>query len=340
MTMNARGRRSGMAVFIVVMVSAVIGVFVAIVAFHGRDTRRKGSEKREKAQAESLAKGAHQHFLLKFSLMPTELYDAVSYSVGKNPYFDFLRKMGALSGNEFQAQSGVMDMGPMFFTGDKPGNITKGSDDQLVVKRSDKDENVYQNGKAGFGEDAENRHKMEYLLNHYILDIATDYPSSAQDQSIVVVSSRPHKEIAQIGITDTINSSSVSNNAPLDGWQDPFNGHYFVRSVKILSSRGAAQAVNKVYQTDSILVSIEATVRRDKQLSLVTRGGGRLKPLVVQKEVKTSVQSEQGWVTTKEEMESEEDFRHRVESTDDRKSDSGRRTEISTAIYFVSCKRK
>ena len=40
-------------------------------------------------QAYFSSRSAMQHFMLKYKLFPTELYDAVEISQGKNPLFDF-----------------------------------------------------------------------------------------------------------------------------------------------------------------------------------------------------------------------------------------------------------
>ena len=329
--------RAGMAVFIVVMVSAVIGVFVAIVLFHGRDTRRKGVEKRDRAQAYFLARGAQSHFLLKLRLLPTELYHAVSYAVGKNPYFDFSIPVDSISGSNFAPTGGVALFGPMFFTGSTPGNITKSADGHIEVNRSAEGDSLYQNGDVGFGASAENRPRMEYLLNHYALDIASDFPDTDPNAAIVTFSVDPHKEVAQFGMTDSIGGTSVlGKNNRVDAWADPFTGMYLVRQIKILGSGGMATGkAGKLYNTDSVMVITEATVLKDKQVSLVTRVGEGLKPLVIQRDTKTSLKQEQGWLEVKEERESDADFKRRAVSGD-RKSDSGKRTETCTEIYYVT----
>jgi hypothetical protein len=306
------------------MVTAVIGVFVTIVYFHGRDTRRKGGEKRDRAQAQYLAKGAHQHFLLKFKFLPTELYDAVSYAVGKNPYFDFAIDVSAVTGNTFQAQGGTPDFGPMFFTGGSGTQVTE-SGGKLVVNRS-AETALYFNTAAGFQNDANSRYRMEYMLNHYTLDIATDYPAQG-GAGIVVVSSDPHPDAARMGRAD------AAQGGRLTGWRDPFKGTYLVQSVRILGIGGAsAGTAGKKYQSDTVLLTTEAIVRRDGQLSLVSRdASGNLKPLVVQREIKTALKQDQGWLELKEEVEDAASYRARTDT-----DATARRTEISTGVYYVT----
>ena len=329
-------QRAGMAVFIVVMVAAVIGIFVVIVIFHGRDTRRKGVEKRDRAQAYYLARGAHNHFLLKLRCLLPEFYDATSYAVGKNPLFEFSTAVDSIQGNMFNPQGGRSEFGPMFFTGTNPGNVTV-ADGRIVINRSSEGDGIHRNDSTGFAASPENRAKMEYLLNHYNLDVCSDYPESDPDKAIVTVSATPHKEVAQFGVTDQVGTSSISNNARIDGWVDPFNGSYFVSSVRVLGVGGLTkEKTGHKYGQTSVLVVTEATVRKDNQVSLVTRQGGRLKPLVVQRETKTSLKQEQGWLEVKEERESQSSYERRAVSSGDRTSESGKRTEICTAVYFVT----
>lgn len=326
--MKHQRKTAGMAVFIVVMVAAVIGVFVAIVFFHGRDTRRKGAEKRDKAQAQYLAKGAHNHFLLKFKLLPTELYDAVSYAVGKNPYFDFSIKVKSADATGFIPADGVeADFGPMFFTGSGgKTRVTKDGDDQLGIDRASEGTGLYLG--AGLGGSAEdNKNKMEYLLNHYILDIATDFPDA--NTGIVLVDSEEHDEVAQMG-----RSGNISDNGRIK-WVDPFKGTYFVRSLRILGIGGASAGQRgKKYQSDTVLLTTEATVRRDAQVSLVSNSGGTRKQLLIQREVNTSLKQESGWLEVREDLEDAASYNER--SNGNASATSARRTEISTGVYFVT----
>lgn len=322
-------QRAGMAVFIVVMVAAVIGVFVAIVFFHGRDTRRKGAEKRDKAQAQYLAKGAHNHFLLKFKLLPTELYDAVSYAVGKNPYFDFSIKVKSADATSFVPADGVeADFGPMFFTGSAGKTVvTKDPDNQLGIDRAAEGTGLYA-GQGMGGSTEDNKNKMEYLLNHYILDIATGFPNAAT--GIVLVDSEEHDEVAQMG-----KSGNISDNGRVK-WVDPFKGSYFVRSLRILGIGGSKAATRgKKYQSDTVLLTTEATVRRDAQVSLVSNtSGGTRKQLLIQREVNTSLKQESGWLEVREDLEDQTSFNERSNGT--ASATSARRTEISTGVYFVT----
>lgn len=321
-------RRGGVAIFAAVMVCVVIGVMVSIVFFHGRDTRRKGAEKRDLAQARFMARGAHNHFLLKFRLLPSELYDAVSYAVGRNPYFSFNLQVDTVTGNVFAPAAGVLsDVGPMFFTGpiDNPGMVTA-SGGRLDIRRPSGDA-LFQNGAAGFSAGADNRARMEYPLNHFVLDIATDYPTF-DGKGVVQVTSTPHQDAAQMGRSD----SAFTRPRPTALWSDPFVGQYIVRSVKILGS-GAAGTVTagRRFESDSVLLTSEAFVLRDQQVSPVSRLDGKLKSLAVQRETATSIRTDSGHMELTEQRETEAQFRARAIDTK-----SARRTEVLTAVYLVT----
>lgn len=325
-----RRNRGGVAIFVAVMVCVVIGVMASIVFFHGRDSRRKGAEKRDQVQARFLARGAHNHFLLKFRLLPSELYDAVSYAVGRNPYFNFNLQMDTVTGNTFSPAPGVIcDVGPMFFTGPTTNaGMVSATGGRLEIRRPS-DDTIYQNAAAGFAGGADSRLRMEYFLNHFIVDIATDYPTF-DGNGVIQVSSTPHQDAAQMGKSDT----QFVRPRPPTRWCDPYIGQYIVRSVKILGSGAAGTATaGRRFESDSVLLTSEAYVLRDQQVSLVSRTDGKLKPLVVQRETATSIRSDSGHLELTEQRETEAQFRTRVVDTK-----SARRTEVLTAVYLVTRK--
>src|SRR5690349_12262397 len=85
--------RRGVAIFIVIMISLILSTFGVIRWSIESGSAHESELIIEKKQAEYLAKGAQQHALLKFRYLPTELYDAVAYSIGKNPCYDFGRAL-------------------------------------------------------------------------------------------------------------------------------------------------------------------------------------------------------------------------------------------------------
>ncbi len=98
-------RRSsrGMAIVVALVFAFCLMIMVFGIFKTGRSSRAQTKLSLIKAQASFAARSAMQHFLLKAKLFPTELYDGVEFSEGKNPLFDFTEfENGAkIEGQEF-----------------------------------------------------------------------------------------------------------------------------------------------------------------------------------------------------------------------------------------------
>lgn len=81
--------RRGMAIIIVMVFALCLLVMFGSMSFHHRSVAGRTKLSLRDQQAFFAARAAMQHFLLKARLFPTELYDAVEFKQGKNPYFDF-----------------------------------------------------------------------------------------------------------------------------------------------------------------------------------------------------------------------------------------------------------
>lgn len=81
--------RSGMAIVIVIVFAIAMMVLFVSLSFQHRSVAGRTKLTLRDQQAYFAARAAMQHFLLKARLFPTELYDAVEFMQGKNPYFDF-----------------------------------------------------------------------------------------------------------------------------------------------------------------------------------------------------------------------------------------------------------
>jgi len=81
--------RHGMAIIFVLVFALCLLVMFGSMAFHHRSVAGRTKLSLRDQQAYFAARAAMQHFLLKARLFPTELYDAVEFQQGKNPYFDF-----------------------------------------------------------------------------------------------------------------------------------------------------------------------------------------------------------------------------------------------------------
>lgn len=86
---NAYKTRRGMAIVIVLIFAVCLMVLFASMSFQHRSVASRNKLSLRDQQAFFAARAAMQHFLLKARLFPTELYDAVEFMQGKNPYFDF-----------------------------------------------------------------------------------------------------------------------------------------------------------------------------------------------------------------------------------------------------------
>ncbi|OGK08082.1 MAG: hypothetical protein A2W80_00105 [Candidatus Riflebacteria bacterium GWC2_50_8] len=104
--------RNGMALIIVIVFSLCLMVLFASMSFQHRSVAGRTKLNLRDQQAYFAARAAMQHFLLKARLFPTELYDAVEFKQGKNPYFDFAEfpfrnESGQPAFQKIQSLSGV-----------------------------------------------------------------------------------------------------------------------------------------------------------------------------------------------------------------------------------------
>ncbi len=316
-----RTPRRGIALLLVVIFSFVLAG-VAAILWHSASVQRPQREFiTEKKQAEYLARGAQQHFLLKFRYLPTELYDAIAYAIGKNPYYDFGRRHSPSCTAEQLAPEDVeKNPGPMFYF----GRIREFSIDPATGVPRIRREVDLDNPAPGLS-----GKKIKYLLKMYLLDVSTMYPTDDLD-GIVVINSAPHEDLAMGS-----------------GWRDPFVGNYAVQDATILGL-----ASGKRYDKDSLLVTTLGSVKRAGQISLVTLGpGGEPRNLSMGRrrisELKYGVNE---FPEASEYFESMEEWNKRMAEDaagagnrsilglDGTAISSGRRTEIATGIYQVERK--
>ncbi|MBI2944122.1 MAG: hypothetical protein HYY25_07965 [Candidatus Wallbacteria bacterium] len=308
-TAFSRRQRGGFAIFIVILVSIVLSVFAVILWSIESGSSHETELIIEKKQAEYLAKGAQQHALLKFRYLPTELYDAVAYSIGKNPYYDFGRPLKAGG-----ALDSLLNPGPMFFTGTKDPLTNPAAAAVPIINRSGDNIFAPPSGVSGFPSSGTAEDQMKYLLTFYEADIATDYPGGGKDDSIVVVTSEPHNDIAMGA-----------------GWRDPFFGSYVVESLAILGLTGG-----KLYDKDSILLTTRGQVyqvfNNIHQISLVTDEsfGATGNPRQLTEGRRTTSTAKFGahdFPELEQSFEALSDYQNRLSTA---------RTEIATGLYSVS----
>ena len=222
--------QKGITILLVIIVGMTLMAMVVILLSGGSDSREKVFQMKEKYQSLFLAKGGQQHALLKFRLLPTPFYDAAAYAIGKNPYYDFTRKMDRYN-----------NPGPMFFTGDVQAPTLGAADGQemLIVSRS---------GNWALSDlDKTFQGVMSTHLNRFLKDIRSEYPIGDSNQSVI-----------------TINSETHDDQAMGTNWHDPYSGNYLVDRVFIFGSQGALN-----YSTDSVMVSCKGFATRANQKSIV-----------------------------------------------------------------------
>ena len=81
--------RKGSALIIALVFSFCMMIVLGAMVFRQTTTSSHNKLPLLNKQAFFAARSAMQHFLLKAKLFPTELYDAVEISQGKNPLFNF-----------------------------------------------------------------------------------------------------------------------------------------------------------------------------------------------------------------------------------------------------------
>lgn len=86
---KANLKKRGMAIVIVLFFSMALMILIASMFFQHRSVAGRNKISLRNQQAYFAARSAMQHLLLKARLFPTELYDAVEFQQGKNPYMDF-----------------------------------------------------------------------------------------------------------------------------------------------------------------------------------------------------------------------------------------------------------
>lgn len=305
-----RRRNGGFAMFMVLLISLIVGSFAVVLWHMGTSGKNQEEIIVEKKQAQYLAEGAQQHFLLKFRHQPTQLYDAVAYAIGKNPRFDFGRKFTEpVNSTSMGANDAERNPGPMFYFG-TVGDI----DNSGPVPRIRRSVDL----KNPPGLDAD---QIRVLIQQFLLDVATNYPTDKLD-GIVVCHSDVHDDKAMGS-----------------GWRDPFIGNYVVRDARTLGQAGGRR-----YDKESLLVESVGSVKRGKQISLVTMFSGKPRNLTFGRRTQSELDyGKHEFPEASSHLEDLADYQKRTAEDGSGKTNSelislasGRRTEIVTAVYRVS----
>ncbi|MBF0544716.1 MAG: pilus assembly PilX N-terminal domain-containing protein [Candidatus Riflebacteria bacterium] len=82
-------KRTGIAIVVALFFTLVLMLMIFSMMATHKNVAQQNRVSLQHQQAVFAARAALQHLLLKAKLFPTELYDAVEFSQGKNPLFDF-----------------------------------------------------------------------------------------------------------------------------------------------------------------------------------------------------------------------------------------------------------
>ncbi|MCJ8344691.1 hypothetical protein MJH12_04065, partial [bacterium] len=207
---NMKLNQKGISILLVICIGMTLMAFAVILMSSNTSNIGNMQESKERAQSLFIAKGAQQHALLKFRLLPTEFYDAAAFAIGKNPIFNF-SKVKARYNNP----------GPAFFTGEasilNESSAQGNGGDEIPI---------FQRGGEWWltVDDKKFNGVMADYLNKFLEDIATDQNDE------IVIDSAPHDDLA------------MGNN-----WFDPFSASYRVDKVLIFGkSKGVNYGVDSV----------------------------------------------------------------------------------------------
>lgn len=214
-------------------------------------------------QAYFLALGGMQHAELKVRYFPTELYDAVCYSLGRNPYFDFtelsddeynnldqLKKQEYLSTTPHPRLAGNLNPGPRFISAGtiSPDNNARWS--TLVnLDPEDSDPSYFsQYETTWFRDSGWPREENGNLVRNSDLYLW----KYRYDISNRVVNSNPIQPALVLRLNTSVNpkrfDASVHSDCPYEGW-------YEVTKLTVLSIAG-----NRRLNEEAIKFSVQATV--------------------------------------------------------------------------------
>ncbi|MBI4864680.1 MAG: hypothetical protein HY815_31160 [Candidatus Riflebacteria bacterium] len=346
--MRPSSDRRGAVIYMVVVVATMIGLLISIVHYQQMGVHVGLGQSKDKKQAQYLARGAQQHFMLKLKWLGAALYDATGFAMGKNPYYDF---GGYLKGSEPITNTPDGDranpiddlgVGPLFFTGsqgatgisamDPPTDTTPPPPPGAKVLAVDRSGET-QNASAGSGlysgpamppgaiSGESNKDVMGFYLEHYLVDVCSDFPRVDGGRVIRIDSTTVYSDHASMGADG---GADVS-------WRDPFTGSYFIEGFQLMGQGGGGSRSGKKYEADSVVLTTEAQIRRDMQFSLIGTAGQWKRLDSSYRLIRGQFKSrESGWPELEFGMETQAEYNQR---TGDQASQ--RRIELVTSSYLV-----
>jgi hypothetical protein len=116
--------KKGSAISVALLIASILLFSEIYLMKQAQSQIRLNTQHKLRLQAWFAARAAMQHAKLKCQLLPTQLYDAAEFSVGKNPYFDFseysnqppnifsTKKIGSI----YLKRASKLNIGPRFLT--------------------------------------------------------------------------------------------------------------------------------------------------------------------------------------------------------------------------------
>lgn len=117
-------RNSGSAIVVALSIATILLMAEAFLMTQTQQQIKMTEQQQIRLQSWFAARAVMQHAALKCQLMPTQLYDAAAFSVGKNPLFDFTEYDSALPtmfptvqvGAKYLKLASNLNPGPRFLT--------------------------------------------------------------------------------------------------------------------------------------------------------------------------------------------------------------------------------
>jgi len=239
--------RSGMALVIVLTITSLLLISALYVWNTVRTDMSQNLVAIPRIQAQYLAKGAIQLALLKARRLPTQLYDAAFYAVGKNPSYVHSRGYAHLSDNPANPPSDPLAMviqGPAFLTGDVTvsGSTVTRDNVKTIGGAPGDTETDDLNATDGL---ASGDYRVDRYLNFFVLDLA--------DRTVTSPTLTGPPGGSYAGQT-TVSISEVTA-CPILGKADPFTGTFRILAMNVLGAKG-----NKQYGEEALRIVAEATV--------------------------------------------------------------------------------
>lgn len=261
-TLPSLNRKRGVAIIVALFFSFCMLILFVTMLYRQSSTSGHNRLTVQERQAFFASRAAIQHFLLKAKLFPTELYDAVEFSQGKNPLCNFTEFDGSFNGD---AAFEPMNSNPDLYVRVKPErelDISKkpkyfyfplpGKD--AFIRLSSFHNPDYRFLIPGIADtDEENRYikpgtpladlKPDKYLKYYIRDCTNMVVDGTRQQ--------PALEMVIDKKIDKITDWDVATN---DGY--PYSMSYKVDEIKIQSIKGLRK-----YGEEAIEISVEGQIK-------------------------------------------------------------------------------